>query len=454
MGSATVNAGTPGPQNLRKRVISGSLWTGMNMGGTMVLRLASNMVLTRLLFPEAFGMMAIVQVFIAALQQFSDTGLRASIIQSKRGDEQAFLDTAWTLQIIRCIGLWLGACALALPVARIYNHEQLATLLPATAFLMVFAGLVPTTVHLADRHLLQRRVVLIQLVAQLPTIAIMVALAYTMRSVWALAIGTVAGEALKTLSYWLFLPGSRNRLRIERSALHEMFHFGKYIFFSTIAGFVLQQGDRAVLGLFIPMGLLGIYNIAFFLANVPLTLSRSLGQKVIFPLQCKKPPSVSAANRAAVFRVQRLMAVGLLGMVIVLAYLGPFLIDLLYDPRYAAAGPMVTLYCLALVPQISLIGFGPAMLSVGDSRRFMISQAISAILQLVLLLVGAHYAKVFGAILAPGLAMLLTTPVRIAFLRHHKAWDPVQGYSLMAIGMAACGLACALHWPEIWALRH
>ncbi|MFN3500356.1 MAG: oligosaccharide flippase family protein, partial [Pannonibacter indicus] len=64
-------------------------------GGQQLLRLASNLALTRLLFPEAFGLMALIQTFMVGLQMFSDIGIRPSIIQNKRGEEADFLNTAW-----------------------------------------------------------------------------------------------------------------------------------------------------------------------------------------------------------------------------------------------------------------------------------------------------------------------------------------------------------------------
>jgi hypothetical protein len=60
-----------------------------------------DLILTRLLFPEAFGLMALVQVFMGGLQMFSDLGVNMSIIQSKRGEDPDFLNTAWTFQILR-----------------------------------------------------------------------------------------------------------------------------------------------------------------------------------------------------------------------------------------------------------------------------------------------------------------------------------------------------------------
>ena len=71
--------------DIAARTRRGSLWTVVDFGGNQFLRLASNLLLTRLLFPEAFGLMAIVQVFITGLEMFSDAGVQSSIIQNKRG---------------------------------------------------------------------------------------------------------------------------------------------------------------------------------------------------------------------------------------------------------------------------------------------------------------------------------------------------------------------------------
>src|SRR5258708_1248517 len=90
---------------LRGLVVRGTFWALASYGVGQVLRLASNLVLTRLLVPEVFGLMALVQSFIGGLAMFSDVGTSSSIIRHPRGEEPVFLNTAWTMQILR--GIWL-----------------------------------------------------------------------------------------------------------------------------------------------------------------------------------------------------------------------------------------------------------------------------------------------------------------------------------------------------------
>jgi hypothetical protein len=54
--------------------------------------------------------MALVQVFLTGLQMFSDVGIRTSVIRSNRGADPVFLNTAWTVQIMRAVFLWLLSC--------------------------------------------------------------------------------------------------------------------------------------------------------------------------------------------------------------------------------------------------------------------------------------------------------------------------------------------------------
>ena len=92
--------------------------------------------MTRLLVPERgaagpalFGVMTLVNVFIQGLQMFSDVGIGPSIIQSPRGDDEDFYNTAWTVQICRGWGLWLALTALAWPVGLFYENADLSWLL-------------------------------------------------------------------------------------------------------------------------------------------------------------------------------------------------------------------------------------------------------------------------------------------------------------------------------------
>ena len=121
--------------------------------------------------------MALVGSFLIGLNMFSDMGLGPSIMQSKRGDDPAFLDTAWTIKVIRGFIIFGTACVLAWPLALFYDAPQFAWVFPAAAISMLVGGFFPTRIDSAGRHLQIGRLTLIELANQMIGILITIAAA-------------------------------------------------------------------------------------------------------------------------------------------------------------------------------------------------------------------------------------------------------------------------------------
>jgi O-antigen/teichoic acid export membrane protein len=130
------------------------------------------------------------------------------------------------------------------------------------------------------------------------------------------------------------------------------------------------------------------------------------------------------------------------------------LIDLLYDPRYAMAGPMIVLMSLVFVPRIVFVGAGSMLLVRGDSRRNVILTGTIAITQTALLMLGAWQFGIVGAILAPGVAILVTSPLRMKYARLYEAWDAKGEFAFLAAGLAAGVAICWLYADRIATLFH
>ncbi|WP_292264325.1 oligosaccharide flippase family protein [Marivita sp.] len=347
-----------------------------------VLRLASNLILTRLLFPEAFGMMALVSVIMQGLAMFSDVGVSPSIMQSKRGDDQKFLDTAWTIQVIRGVLLWLTACLLAIPVATLYGEPLLAWILPCAGITLFITGFNPTRLDSANRHLLMGRLTGLDLSVQAVTVVITIALAWYLASVWALVISGIISSILVLTAYNVFLPGQRNRFQWEREAADELISFGKWIFLSTICGFLYMQGDKLLIGKFLTLEQFGIYNIGFFLASFPLLMGSMMTRKLLIPLYRERPPSESMENFRSLQRMRFSLTAGMMALTGGLSVAGVVLIDIMYDPRYLMAGAVVVLIAAMQMPQILVMTYEQAALASGDSRRFFVLSAARAVLTL------------------------------------------------------------------------
>lgn len=410
--------------SLDARFMRSSVFTLGGYAMAQVLRLASNLILTRLLFPEAFGMMALVSVIMQGLAMFSDVGVSPSIMQSKRGDDQKFLDTAWTIQVIRGVLLWLTACLLAIPVATLYGEPLLAWILPCAGITLFITGFNPTRLDSANRHLLMGRLTGLDLSVQAVTVVITIALAWYLESVWALVISGIISSILVLTAYNVFLPGQRNRFQWEREAADELISFGKWIFLSTICGFLYMQGDKLLIGKFLTLEQFGIYNIGFFLASFPLLMGSMMTRKLLIPLYRERPPSESMENFRSLQKMRFSLTAGMMALTGGLSVAGVVLIDIMYDPRYLMAGAVVVLIAAMQMPQILVMTYEQAALASGDSRRFFVLSAARAVLTLGCLYVGLRFGGLFGALIGQGIAGLAAYPFVVWLARHARAWDP------------------------------
>ena len=121
-------------------LVTGAIWTVGGFGASQAVRVATNIILTRLLAPELFGLMVIVNTLRTGVELFSDIGISQNIVYSHRADDPSFYNTAWTLRIIRSVGMFFMLVIIAIPTARFYDFPTLAYILPFTGMALLILG--------------------------------------------------------------------------------------------------------------------------------------------------------------------------------------------------------------------------------------------------------------------------------------------------------------------------
>jgi O-antigen/teichoic acid export membrane protein len=418
---------------MMRRVMRSSAFTIVGFGTQQAIRFGSNLILARLLFPEAFGTMALVTVLLVGLSMLSDLGIQPAIQSSKRGDDPDFLNTAWTLNMIRALMLFILACALAWPMSWFYGEALLFQLIPVSAASLLILAFEPTRAETASRHMALGRVTLMEMSSQVISVVAMLLLAWWTGSIWALVAGNLVGAVARTVLAWVMLPGISNRIHLDRESARELVRYGRWIFFSTVAGFIVLQSDKLILGHYLTMQELGLYNIGFFLAGFPLMLGQLLVQRLMIPIYRSSPPRESAENFARLRRIRFMLSAFLVAGVAPLALGGIYIVDLLYDARYASSGAVTMVVSIALLPQMLGLTYDQVALASGDSRGFFTLNATRAAILVTLLITLVPIMGIPGAPVAMASTALITYPLQLRLARKHGAWDPLHDAVMAAV---------------------
>lgn len=385
--------------SLKQKAIRGTIWTIAGYGGASLLRLTNNLILTRLLAPKLFGLMALANTFLIGLNLFSDIGIKPSIIQNKRGDDPAFLNTAWTLQVIRSWGIWLVCLAICVPVAKFYNEPIFIWLLPVIGFNAVINGFRSTSLAVLNRRLMIGKLTVFNLAVQTISLTVMIIWALFNPTIWALIIGNFSSAFFGMVRSYLIIPGSYNRFAWDKSAIKELFSFGKWIFVSTVMVFLALQSDKLILGKLLSKEMLGVYTVAFTFSDIPRNLLGSVSQQVIFPVISSQKDLPRKQLRAKILRKRWLILFGLMAVIIPLGCFGDIIILRLYDQRYSDAAWMLPILAVGMWPAILNQSIGPALIALGKPFYLAAGNFSKFMFMVIGLPIAFKSMGVFGAII-------------------------------------------------------
>lgn len=346
--------------SLRQRVFGASAWSAAGYGFNVCIRFGGNLVMTRLLLPEMYGVMAVASIVLTGLSMFSDLGLKPNVIQSRRGDDPDYLNTVWVTQIVRGLVLWLGALLASVIIAQlarwhafpdhsVYADPGVPYVVAALSITLVIAGFESTRLLQASRGIALARLTMIEVASQVGGLVAMLMWSLNDRSIWALVAGAIAAASMRTALSFLALPGASNRWHWDRAAFAEIVHVGKWIFLSSVSFFFAGSGDRVILGGLVDATTMGTYAIAYlFFSSADQILTRIIVD-VSFPALGEVQRSRPERLKATYYRFHSIIASATYFSTGILAVAGHSVIDTLYDPRYHLAGRTLEILSVALL---------------------------------------------------------------------------------------------------------
>lgn len=418
--------------SLRQRGLRAGAWVVGSQVINQVLRLASNLLLTRFLLPEAFGLMAVITTLLMLLMLFSDIGSGTVIVQSQRGADRNFLQTAWTLQVIRGFGLWIVAVLIAIGLVlaqragyfipgTVYDDPRLPLLIVVSALVSVFYGLTSVNIKLAERNLDFALVSIIEVGVGLLGILAMAVAAYLTGSVWVLVGGNLLTAAAKCVLSHVLIKGPPARFRLDSEALRELLNKGKWVVVSSALGVVAMSGDKLLLGGLVDSTTLGLYSIALGLASIASTAMSSLLGRVVFPVFSEvvrnRPDELPRTYQKLQLSVD--LCVGLLAGFVFMA--SDVIVSVLYDTRYQGVGHILAVLAVGSIG-IRFVVVEQIYLAMGQTSLLALAVLPRALCIVIGVPLGYSLYKLDGALAAVVLSQFAHWPVAIWFRFKHRIY--------------------------------
>lgn len=360
----TINSGMNGnTTSFRKKVLNSTKLSTVKFASDVLLRLVSTVVLTRLLAPEIYGVFAIVLVYMYLLMMVSDIGLRALILTREGEVSDSFLRTCWTVSILRglliaLVSVLIAGVIFGLQSWGIFAADSAyasATLpwaivgLGGSSLLLGFRSQRPV---MSERDMDFGMVTVVQVVTNVVSLVVTIALAYYLQSIWALVIGNVAQSAAQVALSFLAFKGPPARLQMNWDDFSVIIDRGKWIMGQSALYALSQSADRLVLGFVMTSSTFGFYFIARQLVDLVSTFLTSLDGQMALQVFTHLQKSTTADFRRNYYRYRLFFDViaGLsVGGLIVLA---PLVIQIVFDDRYQGVAQIVQ----TLIWSVLLIG--------------------------------------------------------------------------------------------------
>lgn len=312
------NLAKPG-ENLSQRAVRGGFWVFSLRIINRLFGLTRTIILARLLSPNDFGLFGIALLALSALETFSQTGFRQALIQKKE-DIKPYLNTAWTVQIIRGVLIALILFFIAPYVTNFFETPAAEPILKVIGLAIVLQSLTNIAVLYFEKELKFHKYFIYQFAGTIADVAVAISAAFLLRSVWALVLGLLAGNLVRCIVSYI-IDSYRPRFQFNKSQAKELFGFGKWILGSSVLVFLLTQGDDIFVGKLLGATMLGFYQMAYRISNLSAIETSQVISRVTLPVYSRLQDNLPKLREAylKVLQVTAFLSFLIAGLMFILA---------------------------------------------------------------------------------------------------------------------------------------
>jgi PST family polysaccharide transporter len=413
-------------------------------GLSALIGLASMLILARLLEPEDYGLVVLVEAALTLLAAVTELQMVSVLIHLPKVDDEHF-STTWTLNLIRAFVLCSLVVLIAPGIAGFYDDDRLVDIAYVSSVSLFLGAMLNPKMALLVRDLDFKKEFLLGLSQKVAGFAVTVIVAYQLRNYWALVLGTLATQICGlVVSYWCypFKPS------LTLSKVRELWGFSMWLSLANFVKTLNVKLDQFVVGKMFNPSVTGVYSLATRLSTVLFTDTLGAALRVVSPSLREHTHNPLELNKAYL-KTQSLVTLIFLPVASITSALASPLIDLALGPKWIDVVDVFRVLVLALcLEAIGGVGLSVVMATLNTRLAFyrnLVSIAGRAAFMAIGLYAGGFYGLLLGRAASALLDLLLYFAIagKVTGLSVRKQlwlnWRTV--------------LSCALVYPVLYALQ-
>lgn len=332
------------------------LWSIAQVLGKQFISLVIFTVLSLILKPEDFGLVAMAFVWVAFLDSFSETGFSSALIQRQNVNTQHF-SSVFVLNV--GVGVLLAICGagLAYPAALIFDTPLMQPLITVLSLGFIVNALSLTQVALAQKKLHFRDLFIRDTIATIVGGIVGISAALGGAGAWSLVMQTLVTYTVSAITLWSLSSWRPHWHEIRWSAITELWSYSSKLFIFNFLKFFAQNVDKFFISIFLGATAIGIYSFAFRWTSLPITMFVGAIGTYLFPHYAAMQTDRLNVKKSYL-QILRITNALILPILLTIAIIAPLAIPLFWKDKWLGAIPVIQSLCLLAYAQTFISPLG------------------------------------------------------------------------------------------------
>lgn len=420
---------------MASNIVIGTIWSFIQKFGGLAVGFISNMVLTRLLCPDDFGVMGMVMVFVGMADVLVDGGLGNALIQKKNITSKD-ISTVFTTNLMFSLFLF-SLCFIFSPLIESYTDiRNLSLYIRVGSILILIRAFYVIPASLLNKQLMFKRLAKISLLVSFVSVAISILLAYNGWGVWSLLIRNIVLDFLLTLMYFAACK-CKLFLGLDKKIFKELFGFGFFVVLSNLLEGAYVNFITFIIGKKYSVKELGYYNQSYSLQQIPVYSMTSVLNQVLFPYFSKIRDDKTLVRNKLKSSIEVITFFVFPVLLFLIVYANQ-VIFLLYSSKWLPCVPYFKLLCIAGCFN-ALIHINRSLLkSKGYTKLIFNIQLFNTVLGIILLVIGLQFsmkAAVIAFVVNSFILFILTSYISGNLIDYNIINQMIDVFPNMLIGI-------------------